>query len=208
MKTELPRTEIPPAYRVPRAPLPRWQGVALSIATVACVSATGFVANYQPLVRGHYGQISPCFEDVGDFTSARGDRIDAWNFICSQADEEVVWAISVINDGWLPITVEDVDGAGESFGVIGDIEVSFGEFDDHIPRGNELTPLRPFTIGPGEQYVISFRGVTAYACTARDTISGHQAGVGITFKIGPFTRHDRVDAGPAMNVACSEQPRG
>lgn len=206
MTTGLAHPEIPPAYRMPRPPIARRKVVAIAALALSFAGATGSIANYQPLTRGHYWRTSPCLEDVGSFTSARGDTLDAWEFVCSKADEPVEWAISVINDGWFPITITDVAHAGDSIGVIGAIKVSFGEIDDHIPHGDELEALQPFTIRPGEEYVISFQGVTSWACGSRDTATNARAGVGITYKVGPFTRYDHVDSGPAMNVACSEQP--
>lgn len=184
----------------------RWQLLTIAALGLSLTGATGFVANYQPLTRGHYWQTSPCFEDLGTFSSVRGDDVDAWEFVCSEAGEEVEWAISLINNGRLPITITNVAGANEPFGVIGPIEVSFGKVDLQIPRGDELQTLRPFTIRPGEEYVINFHGVTRWACAARDTGTIHPAGIGITYRVGPFTRHDRVDSGPAMNIRCSEDP--
>jgi len=206
VKAALGRPEIPPAYRRPRPPIPRWQLLTLASIAAIVATATGAVANYQPLNRWGYEHRSACLESLGTFSSVHGDLIEALEFSCSKAGEEVDWAISVTNDGWLPITIQGVDGAGEPFGVVGPLEVSFGLIDRHIPRGDELEPLRPFTIRPGQVYVISFRGVTRWDCADRDTSSGRAAGIGITYKVGPFTRHDRVDAGPAMNVSCSEEP--
>lgn len=181
---------------------PRRVHAVLFVAATVVALAAGYVANYQPFRHGGSGSGSPCFKDRGWFSSVHGEDVQGWDYICSAKGEEVTWATSMTNDGSFPVEVVRFARDGEPWFPLGEIEVSVAPINGGQGY-SETQPFEPFTIHPGETYVVRFSGVTQQRCDDRSGWTTAMAGTGMWFKLGPITRYARVDNMPSIRMFCA-----
>jgi len=124
---------------------------------VALIALQFFISNYQPLVRGNTFSVPPgarTVDTMGDYpepeTIAR---------IGLQPGQLVAFGFSIVNDGPLPITIEEIAPPR----IIGldptDIEISPSDWNTS-PNAEPIS-FSPTTIGVGEQRVVGMSFIGA-----------------------------------------------
>src|SRR5438132_13155808 len=126
-----PTIEPPTSTREPaeRRRSRRWVWILASVMAIALVAAITYLTNYQPLVRGS-------FEGHSDTTYRQGATFS--------------YAISLRNDGNLPITVSAVDARTRAglLRVTGVYEQRMTPFPKELGYDRNLyQPFQPFTLG-------------------------------------------------------------
>lgn len=190
------------AYIPARPPLPHKRRIVILVIAALVVAAGAAVANHQPLRSGNNYRTSACFEDVGDFISATGEHVNAWRFTCTgEKQDSFLWGVSLRNDGPFPITVIGLEPlARAGWDPMGPVQARISRLE--LTDGPEAKDaFAPFRIAPGEQWFIEFYGTSTGRCSPGTTTSMH-AGMGVTYRLGPLTRRDMVDVGPAILIEC------